>query len=189
MMLALVAASLAAPTVGQPAPDFALKDLEGKEHKLSAYKGKTVVVEWFNPGCPFVQYAHGGSGPLAQMPAKALGEGVVWLAVNSGAPGKQGHGLDVNKKAASDWGMRYPVLLDEAGTVGKLYGAVTTPQMFVVDPQGMLVYAGALDNAPMGEAQGAPVNYVGAALADVAAKRAVKTATTKSYGCGVKYGS
>jgi hypothetical protein len=97
--------------------------------------------------------------------------------------------LDVNKTAVSDWGIGYPVLLDEAGTVGKLYGATTTPNMFVVDPKGTLVYAGALDNAPLGKADGAPVNYVNAAISDVSAGRAITTPSTKSYGCGVKYGS
>ena len=188
LLLASLFTAAAAPTVGQPAPDFALKDLSGKEVRLSSFKGKTVVLEWFNPGCPFVVYAH-GDGPLKSQSAKATADGVVWLAVNSGAPGKQGAGLDVNKTAVSNWGIGYPVLLDEAGTVGKLYGATTTPNMFVVDPKGTLVYAGALDNAPLGKADGAPVNYVNAAIFDVSAGRAVATPSTKSYGCGVKYGS
>jgi peroxiredoxin len=182
------AAATPVATVGAPAPDFALKDLDGKEVRLSAYKGKTVVLEWFNPGCPFVVYAH-GEGPLKAQPAKALADGVVWLAVNSGAPGKQGHGVEANKKAVQDWGIGYPVLQDEAGQVGRLYGATTTPNLFVVDPKGNLAYAGALDDAPLGKSEGAVTNHVTAALADIAAGRAVAKPSTKAYGCSVKYGS
>jgi peroxiredoxin len=182
---ALHAGTVAA--VGQPAPDFTLRDLSGKEVQLSDLRGKTVVLEWFNPGCPFVVYAH-GEGPLRDQPARAAKDGVVWLAVNSGAPGKQGHGLEVNQKATSEWGMSYPVLLDEAGSVGRSYGAVTTPHMYVVDPKGTLVYAGALDNAPLGKSDTTVTKYVDAALADVKAGRTVATASTKPYGCSVKYG-
>ncbi|MDP2313154.1 MAG: thioredoxin family protein [Pseudomonadota bacterium] len=185
---ALAETPVTAAAVGTPAPDFALRDLSGKEVKLSAYKGTTVVVEWFNPGCPFVVYAH-GEGPLKDMAKKTVDTGVVWLTVNSSAPGKQGHGLETNQQAVATWGITNPVLLDESGAVGKSYGATTTPNMFVVDPKGTLVYAGALDNAPLGKAEGAPVNYVKAAIDDVAAGRPVATPTTKPYGCGVKYGS
>lgn len=182
-------AAPAASPVGQRAPDFALKDLSGKEVKLSSYVGKTVVIEWFNPDCPFVKYAHGQGGPLASQPARAMGEGVVWLAVNSGSPGKQGTGLEHNREAAKGYGMTYPVLLDESGSTGRSYGALTTPHMFVVDPAGNLVYGGALDNAPQGNASGPVINYVDAALGDLKAGRPVATRTTKAYGCGVKYGS
>ncbi len=182
-------AAAPAARVGAPAPDFTLTDLTGKPLSLGQFKGKTVVLEWFNPECPFVVYAHGQGGPLASQPARAKAAGVVWLAVNSGAPGKQGHGLPRNAEAVKTYGIDYPVLLDESGAVGHAYGATTTPNVFVVDPKGTLVYAGALDNAPLGKPDGAPVNYVDAALADLAAGRPVKTATTKPYGCGVKYGS
>ena len=185
---AAAAAASATATVGKPAPDFTLRDLDGKEVRLSSFKGKTVVLEWFNPGCPFVVYAH-GEGPLETLPAKATADGVVWLAINSGAPGKQGHGVDVNKKAVADWKITHPVLLDESGAVGRAYGASTTPNVFVIDAAGTLAYAGALDNAPLGKADGPVTNYVTAALADLAAKRAVATPSTKPYGCSVKYGS
>ncbi len=185
---AAAAPAPAAATVGKPAPDFALKDLAGQEVRLSSFRGKTVVLEWFNPECPFVKYAH-GEGPLRDMAAKAGAKGVVWLAINSGAPGKQGTGAELNRAAAASWDLSHPVLLDESGTVGRQYGATTTPDMYVVAPDGTLVYAGALDNAPLGKADGAVVDYVGAALADVAAGRPVATPTTKPYGCGVKYGS
>ena len=188
-LLAVAAPALAAD-VGKPAPDFTLKDLDGKVHKLSDYKGKTVVLEWFNPGCPYVVAAHtkGSLVDLAQRQAKA---GVVWLAVNSGAPGKQGYGVEVNRAAAKSWSMAYPILVDESGTVGKAYGATNTPHMFVVSKDGTLVYKGAIDNSPDGE-RGSPqggvlVDYVSAAVGDLAAGKPVRTADTKAYGCGVKY--
>lgn len=200
VLLALVALSpacssssaitpVATAQLGQAAPDFSLKGLDGATHTLGQHRGKTVVLEWFNPGCPFVQHAHGAGGPLDGMAAKATADGsVVWLAINSGAPGKQGHGADTNKQAATDWKLSHPVLLDEDGRVGHLYGAMTTPHMYVVDPNGVLVYRGGLDNAPMGRAEGqAPVKYVENALADVKAGRPVALAETKPYGCSVKY--
>lgn len=174
--------------VGQPAPDFTLPDLSGAEHTLSAHRGKTVVVEWFNPGCPFVKHAHGEGGVLADMASTVTAKGdVVWLAVNSGAPGKEGHGVDTNKAAKSEWSLAHPVLLDEDGAVGRSYGAVTTPHMYVVDPEGTLVYQGAIDNKPLGKGDGEAVNYVERALADLAAGRPVAIDKTKPYGCSVKY--
>ncbi|MCB9792675.1 MAG: thioredoxin family protein [Alphaproteobacteria bacterium] len=182
------AASVA--TVGQPAPDFTLTDTEGVEHSLSAHQGKTVVLEWFNPDCPFVVYAHGEGGPLVELPQTWIDQGVVWLAINSGAPGKQGAGQERNVAAKGEYGMGYPVLLDASGQVGQSYGAKTTPHVFVVNPEGTLVYKGALDNAPLGKLKGdAPENYVSSALSAVLAGGAVATAETTSYGCSVKYGS
>lgn len=173
--------------VGQPAPDFSLKDLDGKAVALKDFAGKTVVLEWFNPGCPFVKYAH-GEGPLKSMAEQHRANGVVWLSINSSAPGKEGHGLDTNKAAAAQWNIKNPILLDESGAVGKLYGAKTTPHMYVVDAKGTLAYAGALDNAPMGKPEGGTLlAYTADALADVLAGKAVRTPSTKSYGCSVKY--
>jgi len=178
--------------VGSPAPDFTLTDLDGRSVTLSSFKGKTVVLEWFNPGCPFVRKAH-TVGSLKDTPSRALAAGVVWLAVNSGAPGKQGYGVEANRKTAAEYGMSYPVLLDEGGAVGHAYGATNTPHMYVVDPQGTLVYRGAIDNSPDGEGQsptdGTLVNYVDAALTALRAHEPVKTPETKAYGCGVKYAS
>lgn len=169
------------------APDFKLEDLDGNEVSLSQFKGKTVVLEWFNPGCPFVQYAH-GKGPLEDMGAAKVKEGVVWLAINSGAAGKQGAGAEVNKKAAGEWSIGYPILLDETGEVGKAYGAKTTPHMYVINAEGKLVYRGALDNAPLGEVRGdSHINYVENALAVLAAGKPIEPAETRSYGCTVKY--
>ena len=179
-------------TVGELAPDFTLTDLDGHSVTLSSFKGKTVVLEWFNPGCPFVRKAH-TVGSLKDTPARAMAGGVVWLAVNSGAPGKQGYGVEANRKTAAEYGMSYPVLLDEGGAIGHAYGATNTPHMYVVDPQGTLVYKGAIDNSPDGEGQsptdGTLVNYVDAALSALKAHQAVKTPETKAYGCGVKYAS
>jgi len=180
------------PVIGKAAPDFALKDLDGKEVKLAAYKGKTVVLEWFNPGCPFVQRSH-SVGSLVDTAKRRTKDGVVWLAINSGAPGKQGAEVAMNVEAVKKWAMPNPVLRDESGKVGKAYGATNTPNMFVIDKSGTVVYAGAIDNSPDGEGKSAEggklVNYVDAALDDLAAGRKVQTAVTRPYGCSVKYGS
>ncbi|HLU67138.1 MAG TPA: redoxin family protein, partial [Kofleriaceae bacterium] len=170
-----------------PAPDFTLTDLDGNQHTLSSLRGRIVVLEWFNPGCPFVRYAH-GEGPLRDLAARHTAGGVVWLAINSNAAGTQGHGADVNRAAAADWKMEHPLLLDADGAVGKAYGAKTTPHMYVIDSRGSLVYRGALDNAPLGKvpAEGY-VNFVDQALAAVAEGRPVEVAETKPYGCTVKY--
>ena len=185
-----VVADAAGPTgaqIGSPAPDFTLTDLSGHSFTLSSLKGKTVVLEWFNPGCPYVQNTHGPGGALTALPGTATASGVVWLAINSGAPGKEGADPAANKTAVADWKMNYPVLIDSNGAVGKSYGAATTPHMYVIDPTGKLVYRGAIDNKPLGKGDGALVNYVEKALGDLKAGRPVATADTKPYGCSVKY--
>ena len=170
-----------------PAPDFTLPDLDGNPITLSALRGKIVVLEWFNPGCPFVRYAH-GDGPLRDLAARHTASGVVWLAINSGARGKQGNGVDLNREWREKWHMEYPILVDESGEVGKKYGATNTPQMFVIDARGSLAYHGALDNAPLGKvpSEGHTI-YLNDALAAVAAGKPVEVAETKPYGCAVKY--
>ena len=178
-------AALPGPEIGEPAPVFSLPDTTGKEVSLSAFKGKTVVLEWFNPDCPFVVYAHGGKGPLSEQTPRVLADGTVWLAINSGAPGKQGAGLARNVAARQEYGISYPVLMDPEGKVGRMYGAVTTPHMFVIDAKGTLVYAGGLDRAPLG--RGDKTNYVDAALVDLKAGKTPDRARTKPYGCSVKY--
>lgn len=192
LLLGLVSAVASAADLGAPAPDFTLKDLDGKDVKLSSFKGKTVVLEWFNPECPFVKATH-TQGSLVDFAKRATKKGVVWLAVNSGAPGKQGHGVEKSRAGVKAFGLEHPVLLDESGAVGHAYGATNTPHLFVIDPKGVLVYRGAIDNSPDGEGQspkdGKLINYVEAALDDLAAGRAVKTPDTKAYGCSVKYGS
>ncbi len=176
--------------VGKQAPDFALKDLDGKEVRLSSFKGKTVVLEWFNPGCPFVKAAH-TKGSLKDAAKRQTKNGVVWLAINSGAPGKQGVGVEANREGAKTFAMDNPILLDEAGTVGKTYGATNTPHVMIVDGQGTLVYRGAVDNSPDGDGEsptgGKLVSYVDAALADLGAGKPVAKSETKAYGCSVKY--
>jgi peroxiredoxin len=181
-------AALGKAELGKAAPAFKLTSLDGEQVDLAKYKGKTVVLEWFNPGCPFVKRNH-GEGPLKDMAAKQAERGVVWLAINSGSAGKQGHGADVNKSARDAWAMKHPILLDESGAVGKAYGAQHTPEMYIVDPAGVLVYRGAIDNAPDGDPSegNTVINYVDAALQDVAAGRPVAKAETKAYGCSVKY--
>jgi peroxiredoxin len=188
-----VAASLAAD-IGAPAPDFVLKDVDGREVRLSALRGKPVVLEWFNPKCPFVNKSHTSAmGALKGTAARHSAEGVVWLGIDSSAPGKQGHDLGEIREAATRFGLTHPILLDESGAVGRAYGATNTPHMFVIDRNGTLVYGGAADNSPDGEGEspqgGTLVNYVDAALADLAAEHPVRVPRTKAYGCSVKYGS
>ncbi len=178
--------------VGKAAPEFTLKDLDGKNVKLSSFKGKVVVLEWFNPGCPYVKKSH-TVGSLIDTAKKHTAKGVVWLAINSGAVGKQGHEPRMNAEAAKTWAMTHPILRDVDGAVGKAYGATNTPHMFVIDKKGVVAYAGAIDNSPDAERKSAEggtlINYVDAAVEAVTAGKAVKTAQTKAYGCGVKYGS
>ncbi len=192
IVLALTLVLAAAPAVGTAAPDFTLKTLDGKDVKLSSFKGKTVVLEWFNPECPYVKAAH-TKGSLVDTAKRAQAKGVVWLAINSGAAGKQGAGLEVNRKGVATFKLENPVLLDETGAVGRSYGATNTPNLFVIDGKGTLVYRGAIDNSPDGEGKspegGALVNYVDQALEDVSAGKAVRVPETKPYGCSVKYGS
>ena len=192
VLLAPLAAAAESARVGAPAPDFTLGDLDGKQVRLSDLKGKTVILEWFNPGCPYVAASH-TRGSLVGAAQRATRSGVVWLAINSGAPGKQGHGIDTNRAAAREWKLEHPILLDEGGQVGRAYGATNTPHLYVIDPKGTLVYRGAIDNSPDGEGQsptgGKLVRYVDAALEGLAAGRPVKTPDTKAYGCTVKYGS
>lgn len=192
----VVAKAPAAPTpaveaeVGKPAPDFTLTDLSGKEMKLADLRGKNVVLEWFNPECPFVVYAH-EDGPLKAMAKELGGEDLVWLAINSGAEGKQGFGADVNSAARDKWSMGHPILLDPTGEVGRKYGAVKTPQVYLIDAEGTLRYAGGLDNAPIGkpEAGAAYSNYLDGAVSSLRASKPIDPSETKPYGCSVKYAS
>lgn len=176
-------APVAQAEVGRPAPEFALTDLAGKSHKLSDYRGKTVVLEWFSPACPYCVYAY-SDGPLAEQPERLAKDGVVWLSVNSQNPKHPGSKADKNQAFVEKYGLEAPILMDPDGVVGLAYGAKTTPHCFVIDAQGVLVYAGALDNAPNGKVDGdAPmVNYVDAAIADLRAGRPVATNSTRAYG-------
>ncbi len=173
---------------GQKAPDFTLTDIHGTTHTLSDYTkaGKVVVLEWFNPDCPFVRKHHVRGKTMQTLAREFADEGVVWLAINSGAPGKQGAGLERNLRAEKEYGIEYPILLDESGKVGKLYGATNTPHMFVIGRAGEIVYAGAIDNNPSPLRFG-DVNYVRKALEQYLAGETVDTPVTKAYGCTVKY--
>jgi peroxiredoxin len=178
--------------LNKPAPPFTLNDLDGNAWSLEAQKGHVVVLEWFNPDCPFVVAAHGADGPLRSLPARWAEQGVTWVAINSGAPGKQGHGVERNKAARTDYAMGYPVLVDERGTVGRQYGAKHTPTMVVIASDGNVAYYGALDNAPRGQVEGSgkSAGYRGwtdLALQDVLAGRPLSVALTKPWGCSVKY--
>ena len=180
-----------APTakVGQKAPDFKLADLNGKEHTLSDYTadGKIVVLEWFNSGCPYVKkHYREDTMTMNKLAEKYREQDVVWLRVNSGAPGEQGTGLELNRQVAEDWNIKDPILLDESGKVGKSYNAKNTPAMAVINSDGTLAYWGAIDNDRGGRNAG-EINYVDLALTALIAGESVETAETKPYGCGVKY--
>jgi len=178
--------------IGKPAPDFTLTDYDGTSVHLADLRGKTVVLEWFNPDCPFVKASH-TKGSLRGTAKRRAASGVVWLAVNSAAPGKQGHDADRVEAGKKAFGLEHPILIDESGQVGRAYGATNTPHMFVIDAAGVLAYRGAIDNSPDGEGEaptgGKLVNYVDAALDALAAGKPVETKETKAYGCSVKYGS
>ena len=186
----LAAPALAAATVGQPAPAFSAMDSNGKRHALADLRGKTVVLEWTNAGCPFVQ-KHYESGNMQRLQAAATSDDVVWLTVNSGAPGKQGHvtGREANAVLANWKAKPSAYLLDGDGRVGRAYGATVTPHMYVIDAEGTVAYAGAIDDTPTADQAdiARAKNHVVAALADVKAGRPVAAATSKPYGCSVKY--
>lgn len=189
---ALLAAPLAfaAATVGQPAPDFSVVDASGKTRSLDEFAGSTVVLEWHNPGCPFVQ-KHYGAANMQRQQKDAAGRKVVWLTINSGKPGKQGH---LDGAAATDYVREVDAapaayLIDADSRVGTAYGAKTTPHMFVIDGGGTLRYAGAIDSTPSADPDdiAASTQYVTQALAELAAGKPVSVAATQPYGCSVKY--
>jgi peroxiredoxin len=188
--LLLTAIQVGAAEVGQPAPNFTLTDITGQTHSLSDFRGKTVVLEWVNQECPFV-VKHYESGNLPATQKAATADGVIWLAINSGRPGAQGDFSPAQvEKWAKDTGAAYTAYMrDQDGKVGRLYGAKTTPQMYVITADGTLVYNGAIDSirsankADIAKAE----NYVNSALAAVKAGQPVKTPTSQPYGCSVKY--
>lgn len=172
--------------VGKAAPPFSLVDLDGKSHQLSDYQGKVVVLEWMNPNCPFSR-RHSEAKTMTSTASKH--PEAVWLAINSTA---QGHADYLSPAAYRSFlqknGIGYTVLYDSSGQVGHAYGADTTPDMFVIDEKGTLIYAGAIDDDPSGRKDpGQRVNYVDAALSEHAKGEAIAQATTRSYGCSVKY--
>lgn len=175
--------------VGAKAPDFTLTDINGKEHKLSEYtaQGKVVVLEWFNPDCPFVKkHYRDDTGTMLKIQQDMKDQPVVWLMVNSGKKGHPTTGVERNKTAVNDWGITAPVLLDETGKIGMAYNAKRTPEMYIIDTEGVLRYHGAIDNRSDAAMPG-EVNYVRNALQQVLAGETVATTETTAYGCGVKY--
>lgn len=193
VLLALLASvSGFAIETGKPAPDFTLKSAGTKdgEIKLSDFKGKVVVLEWLNHGCPFVR-KHYDSGNMQNLQKKYVSQNVIWFSVISSAPGKQGHvdSAGARKEMVSNKSGATNILLDPTGKVGMLYGAKTTPHMYVINKEGTLVYQGAIDDKPdtdKASVAGAK-NYVAEALDLTLAGKPVAQATTKSYGCSVKY--
>lgn len=193
----VVAAILAGPILaqadaipGQAAPLFEGKDAHGKTQKLSSYKGKWVVLEWFNKDCPYVK-KHYDSGNMPKLQKEYTGKGVIWLTVLSSAKGKQGYtdGPEALKVAADKKSAASDLILDPTGTIGKAYGAKTTPHMFVINPEGKVIYAGAIDDNDSADPAviAASKNYVRVALDEAMAGKPVTTATSRPYGCSVKY--
>jgi peroxiredoxin len=178
--------------VGQTAPAFSAKDLSGKTVNLADFKGKHVVLEWLNPNCPYVR-KHYNSANMQGTQKDATGKGLVWLAINSTetghsdymAPDKLGAWMKQAGAAATH------VLMDEDGKIGKAYGARTTPHMYIIDPQGKLIYAGGIDSIPSASADdiAKATNYVKTAVSEITGGRAVSNAITRPYGCSVKYKS
>jgi peroxiredoxin len=186
---ALALPASAAPTPGQPAPDFTLTDLSGKPVRLADMKGKVVVLEWVNPECPYVQ-KHYDSANMPGLQKEFRGQ-VAWLAINST---REGHSEFKTPQQMQAWmtakgAAPAATLLDRDSKVGKLYGAVTTPHMYVIDPKGTLVYAGAIDDKRSTRQEDVKTakNYVRVALGETLAGKPVTTASTTPYGCSVKY--
>lgn len=175
---------------GQPAGNFRLIDADGKAVTLGQFKGRPVVLEWNNPGCPFVQ-KHYDSGNMQAAQAKAKAMGAAWLTINSGAPGKQGYmtGAEAKNFVAAKKAQPTAYLLDSQGRVGKGYGAKTTPHLYVIDGSGKLVYQGGIDDKPTADKADIPGarNHVLAALAEVKAGKKVSVPEARPYGCSVKY--
>jgi hypothetical protein len=186
----LLAQAAAAQTVGQPAPDFQATDSNGKVQKLSDYKGKFVVLEWHNNGCPYTR-KHYESGNMQRLQKAWTGKGVIWFTVISSAPGQQGYVTadQENQYMKTMNASPTAALLDPQGTLGKLYGAKTTPHMFIVNPSGVLIYDGAIDSKPSTDQSDIPsaTNYVSVALTESMAGKPVDTPTSRPYGCSVKY--
>jgi hypothetical protein len=194
-IIALAATALAAPVAAQQATgaqagNFKLTDMNGKQVQLSDFRGKPVVLEWNNPGCPFVK-KHYESGNMQKTQAAARAGGAVWLTINSGAEGKQGYmtGPEAKRLVADAKAVPTSYLLDPRGVVGKGYGAKTTPHLYVINAGGTLVYQGGIDDKPTADKAdiAGARNHVLAALSEVRAGKPVSVAETRPYGCSVKY--
>src|SRR5690554_2572867 len=176
--------------VGEAAPDFTLVDSNGKMHSLSDYKGKFVVLEWINYECPFVK-KHYNSGNMQALQKKYTEKGVVWLTICSSAEGKQGYFSpeEINERSQNHGANFTAYLIDESGKVGKTYGAKTTPHMYIINPEGSLIYAGGIDDTPSTDIADieTATNYVAAALDAAMNGEEVEVKVSKPYGCSVKY--
>ncbi len=176
--------------IGHKAPDFTLEDLEGVQRSLSSYKGKYVVLEWINFDCPYVQ-KHYRSNNMQKLQKKYTNQGVIWLAVSSSAPNKQGNfpATEIRKRIARHKASHTAYLLDSEGELGKTYSAQTTPHMYIISPQGVLIYQGAIDSIPSANQGDIPKakNYVALALDEAQAGKPLSHPTTVAYGCSVKY--
>lgn len=190
LMLLMPALAKAEPVVGQPAPAFSAAAAEGGTLSLAALRGKTVILEWTNADCPFVQ-KHYQSGNIPNLQKQAQSQNIVWLQVISSAPGKQGFVDSAAAKKLNQERNAKPAntLFDPDGAVGKLYGATNTPQLFIIDPNGVLLYKGGIDSiASADQADIATAeNYISSALKELAAGKPISKAVTKPYGCTVKY--
>lgn len=180
----------AAVANGAQAPAFSAPDASGQTRTLAEFRGRTVILEWTNHGCPYVR-KHYDSRTMQTLQQETTGAGIVWLQIISSAPGEQGHldGAGVRARVQTDGAHPTATLLDPSGAIGRAYGAVTTPHMYIINPEGVLVYQGAIDDRPSARPsslEGA-TSYVREALGDLAAGRAVRTAQTTPYGCNVKY--
>jgi peroxiredoxin len=191
-LIAAAAFALEPPPVGSAASDFSLPDANGKTHSLSQYKGKYVVLEWFNPECPFVK-KHYGSDNMQKLQTEYTGKGVVWLTIDSNAPGTEGNITpEQAQKITSSWKTHQTaLLLDPDGKAGRAYGAKNTPHMVIINPDGKIAYEGAIDSKASPNPADIPssMNYVKAALDESLAGKTVSTPQTKPYGCSVKYKS
>lgn len=189
-LLLFTAPAFAAPEIGKPAPDFNGTDINGQMFKLSDQKGKIVVLEWTNAQCPFV-VKHYETGNMQKTQKAATANGVVWLSINSSAQGKEGHvTADEEKKIIADAGAApTTVILDETGEIGHLYGASTTPHMFIINAEGNVAYMGAIDDnsSPRHDTVAGAKNYVQTALDEIAVGTPVSTPVSQAYGCAVKY--
>lgn len=191
-LIATAVFALDAPPVGSAAPDFSLTDAKGKTHSLSEYKGKYVVLEWFNPECPFVK-KHYGSSNMQNLQKQYTDKGVVWLTIDSNAPGSQGSLTpEEAEKITTGWNTHQTaLLLDPDGKAGRAYGAKNTPNMVIVNPEGKIAYEGAIDSKASPNPADIPssTNYVKAALDQSLAGKPITTPQTKPYGCHVTYKS
>ena len=176
------------PRLGEETPDFVLLDLDGRPLRLAELRGRIVVLEWLDPHCSFVQYAH-RAGTLRELAERLPREGVSWIGINSTGLGKPGSGLEENRRFCAEHGLAARVLLDPEGEVGRAFGATRAPELFVLDENGLLAYSGPPDNAPFGKVKGggALQSYVEETVQELRAGRGIQARRTKAYGCAIRY--